>query len=110
MSFVFAIFQVMSKKFTRTIEDFSCENCGKGIVGNGYTNHCPACLWSKHVDVNPGDREAGCGGMMAPVAGYKEGQRFMISHRCLRCAFERRATLLPEDNFDAFIALSGEGL
>jgi len=110
MSFVFAIFQVMSKKFTRTIEDFACEHCGANILGNGYTNHCQACLWSKHVDKNPGDREESCLGMMEPVAGYKEGQRFMMNHRCLRCGFERRATLLPEDNFEAFIALSGEGL
>ena len=28
------------------------------MKGNGYTNHCPKCLWSKHVDINPGDRGA----------------------------------------------------
>lgn len=38
------------KNFTRVIEDFICENCGTEVKGNGYTNHCPKCLWSKHVD------------------------------------------------------------
>jgi hypothetical protein len=31
-----------------------------------YRNHCPACLWSKHVDVQPGDRAATCRGLMRP--------------------------------------------
>ena len=42
--------------FTRKVEDFTCEHCGREVHGNGYTNHCPHCLHSKHVDVNPGDR------------------------------------------------------
>lgn len=96
----------MAKKFTRTIEDFSCEHCGRKVKGNGYTNHCPTCLWSKHVDKNPGDRAESCGGLMEPIAGEKEGQKLMITHRCERCGFERRGTLLPEDNFDAFVKVS----
>ena len=54
--------------FIRKTEDFICENCGAVVVGNGYTNHCPACLYSKHVDRSPGDRAADCGGLMEPVA------------------------------------------
>jgi hypothetical protein len=57
----------MSTVFKKTKEDFVCEHCGKPVVGNGYTNHCPECLWSKHVDVNPGDRAATCLGLMEPV-------------------------------------------
>jgi len=26
-------------KFTRRIEDFRCEHCGRQVHGNGYTNH-----------------------------------------------------------------------
>jgi Zn finger protein HypA/HybF involved in hydrogenase expression len=48
--------------FKRTIEDFTCEHCGEQVTGNGFTNHCPQCLWSKHVDIDPGDRLALCGG------------------------------------------------
>src|SRR3989338_8156335 len=47
-----------SRRFQRTKEDFTCERCGFFVRGSGYTNHCPQCLWSKHVDVNPGNRQA----------------------------------------------------
>ncbi|MBU3901416.1 RNHCP domain-containing protein, partial [Patescibacteria group bacterium] len=49
---------MQSKKFQRKIEDFVCGHCGPKIKGTGYTDHCPKCLWSQHVDVNPGDRQA----------------------------------------------------
>ena len=39
---------------------------GKKVEPLGYTsrNHCPFCLWSLHVDENPGDRACECGGEM----------------------------------------------
>ena len=95
-----------SKKFTRTIEDFVCGNCGKEVTGNGYTNHCPACLWSKHVDKNPGDRLETCGGLMKPKEVAKEGKDFIILHVCVKCGFERRKKVVPEDNFQTVIQLS----
>jgi len=44
-----------ARKFTKIDENFICENCGKEVSKLGYTcrNHCPSCLHSKHVDVNP---------------------------------------------------------
>ena len=60
--------RIKMKRFNRRIEDFTCEHCGTEVHGNGYTNHCPNCLWSKHVDINPGDRAADCGGLMEPIA------------------------------------------
>jgi hypothetical protein len=77
------------KKFQRTIEDFTCEKCGAEVTGDGYTNHCPSCLHSKHVDVNPGDRAAACGGMMAPIGIEQKSGGWVIKHRCVRCGFER---------------------
>ena len=56
------------KGFTKTVEDFNCAHCGAVVHGNGYTNHCPHCLYSRHVDNNPGDRLATCGGMMRPIS------------------------------------------
>jgi hypothetical protein len=96
----------MSKQFIRTIEDFTCEHCGREVIGNGYTNHCPQCLWSKHVDKNPGDRLETCGGMMEPVAIEKEKNQYMITQKCRRCGFTRRDHLRDEDSFDAFVELS----
>jgi hypothetical protein len=97
---------VNTRKFTRTIEDFVCEHCGREVSGNGYTNHCPQCLWSKHVDKHPGDRLEACGGMMEPIRGEKEKGDYMITHKCVRCGFTRRNTLEKADSFDAFIAVS----
>ncbi|HEY4511397.1 MAG TPA: RNHCP domain-containing protein [Candidatus Paceibacterota bacterium] len=95
----------MTKKFTRTIEDFVCEKCGTQVSGNGYTNHCPKCLWSKHVDVNPGDRKGECGGLMEPFSVSKKEGEYVLQHRCGICGFERKNRLLKEDNFDAVLSL-----
>lgn len=91
------------KKFQRTIEDFVCENCGENVKGNGYTNHCPKCLWSKHVDINPGDRAEDCGGQMKPIGAIKKGKDFYIVHQCERCGFERNQKVSPDDDFDKLI-------
>ena len=64
------------KQFNRKKENFVCENCGEKVEGNGYTNHCPNCLWSKHVDINPGDRQEECKGLMVPVDLEKQGQDY----------------------------------
>jgi hypothetical protein len=94
------------KKFQRRIEDFTCERCGCEVKGSGYTNHCPSCLWSKHVDVNPGDRQSSCGGSMQPAALEKRGKDYILLHRCVRCGFERRNRSVPEDDFASVIELS----
>ena len=75
----------MPKKFQRTIEDFVCGNCGAKVKGNGYTNHCPVCLWSKHVDIHPGDRAEACGGLMEPIAVDLEREGYRITYRCQKC-------------------------
>ena len=53
-------------------ETFVCKNCGRTVVpegaGSDHRNHCPNCLYSLHVDVEPGDRASDCGGHMEPVA------------------------------------------
>ncbi len=94
------------KNFTRKIEDFVCEVCGAPVTGNGYTNHCPQCLCSKHVDVQPGDRASDCHGIMYPV-GYeqKNGSEFIL-HECARCGFRRKNKVTPQDNRREIIALS----
>ena len=95
----------MSPQFTRTIEDFICGYCGFAVRGNGYTNHCPQCLYSCHVDVNPGDRLAECGGLMKPLRLEMKGQEYSIVHHCEICGFERKNKVVPEDNYEAVLAL-----
>ena len=94
------------KGFTKTVEDFNCAHCGAVVRGNGYTNHCPACLWSKHVDNNPGDRAATCGGMMQPISVEADGARFVITHQCETCGKIKRQITTDDDNIDEIIKLS----
>lgn len=91
------------KRFTRRKEDFTCAYCGHKVVGDGYTNHCPACLWSMHVDVDPGDRAAECGGLMEPVEGHFGGGEYAVVHRCKECGFQRKNKLTTEEEIETFI-------
>ncbi len=53
-------------------ETFVCKVCGKTVVptgaGRDHRNHCPYCLSSQHLDNEPGDRAADCGGVMESIA------------------------------------------
>ena len=96
------------KRFTKTVEDFTCAHCGAHVRGNGYTNHCPACLWSRHVDNTPGDRAAACGGMMRPISVVPDGARFVITHKCEQCDKTIRQHTTDDDNMDEIIRLSAD--
>jgi hypothetical protein len=94
-----------AKKFQRKVEDFTCEKCGREVKGNGYTNHCPYCLWSKHVDINPGDREALCLGLMKPILFEKEKEEYILTHVCEKCGHKKRNRLSKADDFDVAISI-----
>ena len=96
----------MSEKFKKTVEDFKCENCGEDVDGNGYTNHCPYCLWSKHVDNFPGDRESDCLGMMEPVDAEETGGEWRIIQRCQKCGKIHKNKLSVRDNFDHVVEIN----
>ena len=91
--------------FIKNKEDFICENCGFENKGNGYTNHCSQCLFSKHVDNDPGDRLNQCGGLMEPVyVSYTNKDKYLI-HKCLICSFEKRNLLNDDDSVDMMISI-----
>ena len=94
------------KVFQRRMEDFRCEHCGFFITGNGYTNHCPKCLYSKHVDVFPGDRKEVCGGLMEPVLLEKEKNTEKLTQQCVSCGFQRKNKVDAQDEFEALLAVS----
>lgn len=102
----YAIINIMSIRFQKKLEDFVCEHCATKVKGNGYTNHCPKCLWSKHVDVNPGDRLEACGGMMEPVALEKRKAGYILTHKCQKCGLERKNYSAENDEVDSLIKLS----
>lgn len=95
-----------ARRFQRRIEDFTCEWCNTKVKGNGYTDHCPRCLASKHVDDNPGDRNSSCKGKMVPIgAEYRTGS-FTIWYRCRRCNCRKRVNAANGDNMDLLMALA----
>ena len=94
------------KLFQRRRENFTCQVCGATVTGTGYTNHCPQCLWSKHVDVHPGDRAEACQGLMKPTGLEIKNGRKIILHRCEACGFTRKNEAAPDDNPERLIEIS----
>ena len=85
------------------LESFVCAHCGKEIhpegAGSNHRNHCPYCLYSLHVDEEPGDRKASCHGKMEPIAVVsREDGDWSILHRCKRCGKLNLNRVLADDN------------
>lgn len=91
-------------------EPFTCEHCGaqvEPIVHGSCRNHCPQCLWSKHVDEHgPGDRAATCGGLMEPVGvDFRGPKGWMIVHQCVSCGKTITNKCAPDDDQAKLAAL-----
>lgn len=86
--------------FIKKVEDFICVVCRKAVIGTGYTNHCPHCLSSLHVDIDPGDRKATCGGVMKPTNVSYETGKYYITHTCGTCGHTKKNRVQKEDDFD----------
>ena len=95
----------MSKNFAKKTEDFICQMCGTHVHGNGYTNHCPKCLTSKHVDINPGDRACDCHGLMLAIGLDNKNGELVLVQQCQKCGFTRRNKICEEDNQEAIRAV-----
>ena len=96
------------KKFNEIDEQFICENCGFLVPKLGYScrNHCPKCLHSKHVDINPGDRAEECHGDLEPI-GLEIGKKgYVIIHKCKICGAIRKNKAADDDDKDLIIELS----
>ncbi len=96
------------KKFQRTKENFTCEKCGFFVEGTGYTNHCPQCLWSKHVDINPGDRKEKCLGLMKPTGIQQKKENYVIQHTCVKCGLNKNNKTGKDDDFDEMLKIKPE--
>ncbi|MEM0201846.1 MAG: RNHCP domain-containing protein [Candidatus Micrarchaeaceae archaeon] len=94
-----------SKRFQKRNESFKCDNCNTYVKGNGYTDHCPNCLYSKHVDINPGDRASSCGGLMKPVFTEYDGKNFIIHYECERCHAHKNVKAAENDNIELLFRL-----
>jgi hypothetical protein len=92
-------------------EEFKCGHCrafiGPTVMGGKHRNHCPLCLYSKHVDrSHPGDRASECRSLMEPIGTfYRQNGEQMVVHRCGGCAAERHNRVAADDNTVALLRL-----
>lgn len=100
-------------KFIARNDSFKCKNCGKKVEpikwGGSYRNHCPFCLFSKHVDGPiPGDRANDCLGLMNPISliSRRTGE-FVLIHKCQRCGFSRFNRVAGDDDAELLTKISG---
>ena len=90
-------------RFRPCFESFHCAHCGKEIhpegAGSQHRNHCPHCLYSLHVDEEPGDRKATCHGQMEPIGVISKGDGdWSILHLCKSCGKLSLNRALADDN------------
>lgn len=99
---------IIMKRFNMIDETFTCENCGRKVEKLGYTarDHCPFCLYSKHVDLNPGDRLNPCKGLLKPVGIEKFKDSFKLLYQCTRCGKEHKNIMAKDDDMNAIINVS----
>jgi len=66
---------------------FRCVHCRLDVPtdapGTAHRNHCPTCLWSRHLDVDPGDRASG---------------EWVLIHRCNGCGTLSSNRIAGDDN------------
>ena len=96
------------KKFKMIDVAFICNNCGRNIDVLGYTarDHCPYCLHSLHVDINPGDRANTCLGALIPIGVEKFNDTYKIIYKCDKCRVIHKNIMANDDNFELIISLS----
>ena len=94
------------KRFRKNDCGFVCLNCGFKVLPlvSSSRDHCPRCLYSLHVDINPGDRANECKGLLKPVSAAPDSKRgYIINYVCEKCGKPHRnraaypADVQPDD-------------
>ncbi len=95
------------KKFNMLDEQFVCENCGRNVEKLKYSarDHCPYCLYSKHVDILPGDRKNNCHGLLEPIDVEKHKNTYKIIYKCSRCRQIHKNIIANDDNFEEILKI-----
>ncbi len=96
------------KNFTANDQGFICENCGRTVEKLNYTSrdHCPFCLYSKHVDIMPGDRLNECKGLLMPIGIEKFKDTYKILYTCKKCKKSHKNIMAKDDDINMIIELS----
>lgn len=98
------------KRFNMIDEEFICDNCHKKVSKLNYTarDHCPYCLYSKHLDIMPGDRKNTCKGLLKPIGIEKYKNTYKIIYKCLNCNIIHKNIMATDDDFNKIIELSNQ--
>jgi DNA-directed RNA polymerase subunit RPC12/RpoP len=100
--------------------DFRCLHCGYPVSANpvlsavSHRNHCPYCLWSRHLDLSAaGDRLSACKAPMRPLgltfkrAHQKYGRvgvgELMLVHICTDCGRVSLNRIAADDDVDCLL-------
>lgn len=96
------------KTFNKLDEEFICENCNREVSKLNYTSrdHCPHCLYSKHVDIYPGDRANPCRGLLKPIEIEKFKDSYKIIYKCKKCGQIHKNIMAVDDDFNIMINIS----
>lgn len=96
------------KRFNELDEGFICEHCNKNVDKLVYSSrdHCPYCLYSKHVDINPGDRLNMCKGLLKPIGIEKYKDTYKILYRCQKCGQSHKNIMARDDDMNKIIEIS----
>ena len=106
--------------------DFTCKNCGwfvsasMGVSGVVNRNHCPYCLYSRHVDLfEAGDRLCACKALMTPVGVTLKrnkdkyalrGGELMLVHCCTDCGALSINRIAADDDTVVILAAFERGI
>lgn len=96
------------KRFNELDEGFICEHCNKNVDKLVYSSrdHCPYCLYSKHVDINPGDRLNTCKGLLKPIGIEKYKDTYKILYKCQKCGQSHKNIMARDDDMNKIIEIS----
>jgi hypothetical protein len=105
-----------------TFSDFKCGNCGALVLsmnmlsGVQNRNHCPYCLWSRHLDLySAGDRLSACKARMRPIGLTMKKSRnkyqlsprgeLMLVHTCVDCQTVSINRIAADDDPQTILAV-----
>lgn len=98
-------------RYPQSEEMFKCRHCHRFVCplpsGGHHRNHCPFCLYSRHVDERKsGDRLSACGASMEPVGYFQRPNgEYVVVHHCMGCDEERFNRIAADDAFDFVLSL-----
>lgn len=97
------------KRFKENDESFICRHCKRFVDKLNYTSrdHCPYCLYSIHIDNNPGDRLSTCLGDLVPVGVEKTKKgKYKIIYKCNKCGMIKKNIEANDDSSSEIIKIS----